>query len=289
MPRSMWSGSISFGMVNVPVKLFTAVSQKDIHFHQLHDADGARIQMKRVCSLDGKEVPYENIVKGYEISPDRYVKINPRELEALDPKATQTIDIESFAKLDEIDPLYYEHSYYLVPDKGAGKAYSLLLQAMADTESVAIARAVIRTKQYVMVVRPAENVLAVSTLYYADEVVPQSSLDGLPTDIKLNEKELAMARQLVESLTQKFNVKKYRDEYRERVLHLIEQKAEGKEVVVQAGPVESPKVVNIMAALEASLAAARKGMASTQAARTKAGHARKGTARKTEHRKRKTA
>jgi DNA end-binding protein Ku len=289
MARSMWSGSISFGLVNVPVKLFTAVSQKDIHFHQLHDADGVRIQMKRICPADGKEVPYEHIVKGYEISPDRYVMIKPKELEALDPKATHTIDIESFAKLSEIDPLYYDHPYYLVPDKGAGKAYSLLQQAMLDTKTVAIARAVIRTKQYIMVLRPTENALAVSTLYYADEVIPESSLEGLPSDIKLNEKEVAMARQLVDSLTQKFHPEKYHDDYRERVMKLIEQKAEGKEIAIQPGPAETPKVVNLMEALEASLAAARKGTATASASRPKAAPARKGTARKTEHRKRKTA
>ncbi len=127
MPRAIWSGSISFGLVNIPVKLFSAVSHKDVRFHQLHDADGARIKEKRVCSVDGKEVPYEHIVKGYEVSPGRYVAISPEELEALDPKATRTIDIESFVDVAEIDPIHYDQTYYLVPDKGAAKAYGLLL------------------------------------------------------------------------------------------------------------------------------------------------------------------
>ena len=134
MPRSIWRGAISFGLVNVPVKLYSAVSKKTVRFNQLHEADGARIQQKRVCSEDGEEVPYEQIVKGYEISPDHYVVITPEELEALDPKKTRTIDIEDFVDLDEIDPLYYEHPYYLVPDTGAAKAYKLLLEALKETE-----------------------------------------------------------------------------------------------------------------------------------------------------------
>ena len=145
MPRPIWNGSISFGLVNVPVKLFSAVSQQDVRFHQLHGVDGGRIKQKRVCSLDGAEVPYEEIVKGYEIGAERYVTIDPEELAALDPKATQTIDIEEFVDLDQIDPIFYEHAYYLVPDKRAEKAYTLLTEAMLLAYKVAIARFVMRT------------------------------------------------------------------------------------------------------------------------------------------------
>jgi DNA end-binding protein Ku len=260
MPRSMWSGAISFGMVNIPVKLFTAVSPKDVHFHQVHDADGMRIQYKRVCAADGKEVPYEHIAKGYEISPNQYVIIDPKELEALDPKATHSIDIESFADLQQIDPLHFEHSYYLVPDKGAAKAYALLLNAMTETKKVGIAKAVIRTKQYIGAVRPAGKALTFSTLYYADEIVAQGELEGLPEgDIKLNEKEVAMAKQLIQSLATKFDPTKYKDDYRERVMELIEKKAQGEEIVAQPSRQEPSKVVNLMEALEKSLANARKG------------------------------
>src|SRR3954469_3601201 len=174
MPRAIWSGAISFGLVNVPVKLFAAVSPKDIHFHQLHDADGVRIQQKRVCPADGQEVPYENIVKGYEIAPDKYVVITPDELEALDPKKTRSIDIEDFVDLDEIDPLYYEHPYYLVPDTGASKAYKLLLQALGDSGKVAIARVVIRQKEYLTAIRPGGehgDVLTMETMLFADELI----------------------------------------------------------------------------------------------------------------------
>src|SRR5919109_440785 len=137
MARSIWRGAISFGLVNVPVKLYSAVSKKTVRFNQLHDEDGQRIQMKRVCPADGEEVPYENIVKGYEISPDRYVVITQEELEAVEPKKTRAIDIEDFVDLEEIDPIYFEHPYYLVPDKGAAKAYGLLIKAMRESGKVA--------------------------------------------------------------------------------------------------------------------------------------------------------
>lgn len=260
MPRAMWSGSISFALVNIPVKMFSAISQKDVHFHQLHDADGVRIQQKRVCPLDGKEVPYEHIVKGYEIEPNKYVIIKPEELAALDPKAQRTIEIERFVEAGQIDPLFIEYSYYLVPDKGAVKPYALLMQAMKDTKRVAIARTVIRTKQYVTALRPSGNALTMSTLYFADEVVEQSVLEGLPDKtVKLGDKELNMARQLVQSLTDKFEPEIYHDTYREQVLALIDKKARGEAVVSQPPKQEEEKVINLMAALEASLASAQKG------------------------------
>lgn len=258
MPRSIWSGSISFGLVNIPVKLYTAQSSKDIHFHQLHDKDGVRIRQKRVCPADDEEVPYEHIIKGYEIAPDQYVVIRPEELEALDPEATKTIDIEAFVELAQIDPLFYERTYYLVPDKGAAKAYALLLQAMIDTGKVAIARAVIRTKQYLVAVKPNGNALTMSTLYYADEVVSQENLDALPGDTKVSPKELSVAKQLIDSLATDFDPEQYKDDYREKVLELIERKAEGEEVAIQPAAREPAKVVNLMAALEASLKEAQK-------------------------------
>jgi DNA end-binding protein Ku len=258
MPRAIWSGAISFGLVNVPVKLFSAVSPKDVRFNQLEEGTGARIRQKRVSAETGEEVPYEKIVKGFEISPERYVIITPEELEALDPKATRSIDIEDFVDLDQIDPVHYERPYFLVPEKGASKAYALLLQAMRESNKVAIARLVLRTKQYLAAIRPMGGVLCLETLLFADEVVPVEALDGLPgPDTEVSERELKMARQLIESLSTDFEPGKYRDEYRERVLKLIEQKAEGQEIVAQV-PVEEPaKVVDLMAALEASLAAAK--------------------------------
>jgi DNA end-binding protein Ku len=258
MARSIWRGAISFGLVNVPVKLYSAVSKKTVRFNQLHDADGARIQQKRVCSKDGEEVPYESIVKGYEIGPDRYVVITPDELEALDPAKTRTIDIEDFVDLSDIDPLYYEHPYYLVPDTGASKAYKLLLEALRETNKVAIARVVLRSKEYLVAIRPAGDVLTMETMLFADELIAADGLDELPeADVKATAREIAMARQLIEAQATDFDPTKYRDEYRERVLDLIERKAAGEEISVQPMVEEAQEVPDLMAALEQSLAEAR--------------------------------
>jgi DNA end-binding protein Ku len=263
MPRSIWRGAISFGLVNVPVKLYSAVSKKTVRFNQLHDADGVRIQQKRVCPADGEEVPYENIVKGYEIAPDKYVIITPEELEALDPKKTRSIDIEDFVDLDEIDPLYYEHPYYLVPDTGAAKAYRLLLDALRETNKVAIARVVLRSKEYLTAIRPAGDILTMETMLFADELVPSDNLDELPDEeTRATDRELAMARQLIEAQATEFDPAKYRDEYRERVLDLIERKAQGEDISVQPDVEEPAEVPDLMAALEASLAAASGSKAS---------------------------
>ena len=257
MPRAIWSGAISFGLVNVPIKLFTATAQKDVRFHQLHDKDGARIQQKRVCSKDGEEVPMEHIVKGYEVSRDKYVIISPEELDALDPKATRTIDILDFVDLDEIDPVYFDSTYYMVPEKGAGKAYALLLEAMRKSNKVAIARVVLRQKQHLVALRPLKNALSMETMLYADEVVSPETLEGLPEDVTVTDRELAMAQQLIDSLADDFKPERYKDDYRERVLEMIERKAEGQEIVVAEEEEEQAPVVDLMAALEASLAAAK--------------------------------
>jgi DNA end-binding protein Ku len=260
MPRAIWSGSISFGLVNVPVKLFTAVQPKDVRFNQLEAGTNARIKQKRVSAQTGEEVSYDNIVKGYEIAPDRYVVITPEELEALDPKATHSIDIEDFVDLDQIDPIFFERPYYLVPESGGTKAYALLRDAMRDSGKVGIARLVLRTKQYLAAIRPLGDALVLETLLYGDEVVDQDALE-LPAEgeVEVSDRELKIARQLIESLTDDFDPDKYRDEYRERVLELIERKAEGQEVVLQeAAAEETAEVVDLMAALEASLDAVRK-------------------------------
>lgn len=258
MPRSIWTGAISFGLVNVPVKLFSATSPKDVRFHQLEEGTGSRIRYKRVSETSGEEVPYERIVKGYELGGDRYVVITPDELDALDPKATHSVDIEDFVELSEIDPVFYEHPYYLAPDKGGAKAYMLLVQAMTEANKVAIGRLVMRTKQYLCAIRPVDGVLCLETMLFADEVVQPADLDvASPEDVEVSDRELAMARQLIESLASEFDPTKYRDEYRDRVLELIERKAEGQEIVAQPAAEAPAKVVDLMAALEASLAAAK--------------------------------
>jgi len=271
VPRPIWSGAISFGLVNVPVKLMGAVSPKDVRFNQLEAGTGARIKQKRVSAETGEEVPFDQIVKGYEISPDNYVVIEPQELEALDPKATRSIEIEDFVDLDQIDPLYFERPYYLVPDKGGAKAYALLLEAMKESKKVGIARLVLRTKQYLAAIRPLGDALVLETLLYPDEVTLPDEIEGLPRDdVEIQDRELKIARQLIESLSTEFEPENYRDEYRERVLELIEQKAEGKQIVTQPATEEPTKVVDLMAALEASLAQAKEAKADKAGTEAKA-------------------
>jgi DNA end-binding protein Ku len=257
MPRAIWSGAISFGLVNVPVKLYSATSQKNVRFHQLSSKTGARIKQKRVDPSTDEEVPYEEIVKGYEITPDHYVLIEPEELEALDPKATKTIDVEDFVDLSEIDPIYYDHSYYLAPSTGGAKAYRLLLDAMRDTGKVGIGLVVLRSKQQLCALRPTGDVLTMSTMLFGDEVLPPDRLDELDAigDAEASPRELKMAEQLIESLSTEFDPSKYHDEYRERVLELIEKKAAGEEIAVQPEAEEPEAAPDLMAALEASLAA----------------------------------
>ncbi len=261
MPRSMWSGAISFGLVNVPVKLYSAVSRKTVRFHQLNKDTGHRIQQKRVDSATGEEVPYDAIVKGFELTKDRYVVITPDELEALDPERSRTIDIEDFVEESEIDPIYYDHPYYLVPDKGAAKAYGLLLGAMERAGRVAIARVVLRSKEQLVAIRPAGDLLTMETMIFHDEVVPHDSIDDLPEDkeLKVSDRELKMAEALIDSLTGAWEPSKYHDEYREKVLSLVERKASGEEVAVQPEAPAPAKVPDLMAALEASLAAVKSG------------------------------
>jgi DNA end-binding protein Ku len=257
MARAIWSGAISFGLVNVPVKLYSATSPKTVRFHQLSSKTGARIRQKRVDPSTGDEVPYEEIVKGYEITPDRYVLIEPEELEALDPKATKTIDIEEFVDLAEIDPIYYDHSYYLAPTTGGAKAYRLLLDAMAEAGKVGIGKVVLRSKQQLAALRPTGEVLTLTTMLFGDEVLAPDRLDELDAigDAEASERELKMAQQLIDTLSADFDPSKYKDEYRERVLELIEKKAAGEEIAVQPEAEEPAAAPDLMAALEASLAA----------------------------------
>jgi DNA end-binding protein Ku len=259
MPRAIWSGAISFGLVNIPVKLYSAVSKKTVRFHQIDAESGGRVRQKRV-GPDGEEIAYEQIVKGYEIGPDRYVTITPEELEALEPQKTRTIDIEDFVDLEQIDPIYYDHPYYLAPDTGAAKAYRLLVDAMEDSGKVAVARVVLRSKEHLVAIRPREGALAMETMLFADEVIPADSLEELATDgdVQTSDRELAMANQLIDSLASDFEPEKYRDEYRERVLDLIERKAQGETIVIEEPEAEPKEVPDLMAALEASIATAKK-------------------------------
>jgi DNA end-binding protein Ku len=259
MPRAIWSGAISFGLVNVPIKLYSATSPKTVRFHQLHARDGVRIQQKRVCPADGEEVSYEDLVKGFEIAPDRYVIVRQEELDALDPRHTKTIDIEAFVELADIDPVYYDSAYHLAPATGGAKPYALLLSAMEQAGKVAIGRFVLRTRQQICALRPADGVLMLSTMLFGDEVNSPARLDELEglADVEATRAEVAMAEQLIESLSTPFDPTAYRDEYRERVLDLIDRKAAGEEVAVQPAAAAPAAVPDLMAALEASVAAVR--------------------------------
>ena len=261
MARAIWSGAISFGLVNVPVKLYSATSPKTVRFHQISSKTGARIRQKRVDPSTDEEVQFEDIVKGYELSPDRYVLIEPEELDALDPKATKTIDIEEFVDLSEIDPIYYDHSYYLAPTTGGAKAYRLLLDAMREANKVAIGRIVIRSKQQLCALRPTGDVMTLATMLFGDEVLAPDRIDELDAlgEAEASKRELAMAQQLIDSLSGEFDPSKFRDDYRDRVLDLIERKAAGEEIAVQPEAEDTAPAPDLMAALEASLAEVQGG------------------------------
>ena len=275
MARAIWSGSISFGLLNVPVRLYSAVSKQTVRFRELREGDGSRVKHKRVAESDGKEVPYEKIVKGYEYAPDQYVVLSRDELSELEPQRSRAIEIQDFVDLDEIDPIYFEQPYYLGPDKGAERAYALLVQAMKDARKVAVARFVLRNKEHLAAIRPMGDVLTLTTMRFHDEVSSPQDLDGEVFEEakpkKPEKRELEMATQLIESLTSDFDPDKYRDEYREELLDLLERKAEGKEVV--SAPTEEPKPTkapDLMAALEESLAAVKGEEADTDGKASKA-------------------
>jgi DNA end-binding protein Ku len=260
MPRAIWTGAIGFGLVTVPVKLYSALDRKTVRFHQLSAKTGARVVQKRVDPQTGEEVPYEDIVKGFEIAPDRYVVIEPGELEALQPQKSKMIEIEDFVELGQIDPIFYEHPYYLVPGPGGAKSYRLLLEAMGQTGRVAIARVVMRSKEQLVAIRPMGDVLEMATMLFADEILASERLGELPdpSEVKTTKRELDVAKQLVDSLAADFDADSYRDSYREEMLALIERKAQGEEITAQPAPVQDREPVpDLMSALKASLDAVR--------------------------------
>ena len=261
MPRAIWTGTISFGLLNVPVKLYSAVSSKAIRFRELRGKDGSRVRHKRVAEADDEEVAYEDLVKGYEITPDQYVVLSREELEQLDPKRSKTIEIEDFVDLDQIDPIYFNQPYYLGPAPGAERAYALLAEAMGEQRKVAIARFVLRYRESLAAVRAGDGILTLATMRFADEVVPASQLEGLlgeKPDSPPRKQEVEMAEQLIESLSTDFDPSAYEDEYRTELLSLIERKARGESLVTSAPEAPKPtKAPDLMAALEESLAAVK--------------------------------
>src|SRR3954453_21533892 len=260
MARAIWSGTISFGLLNVPVRLFSAVARRNIALREIRDSDSARIKHRRVAEGTDEEVPYENIVKAYELTPGQYVPLTKDEMSALAPEKTRAIDVQDFVDIEEIDPMYFDSPYYLGPAEGAEKAYSLLAAAMESSGKAAISRFVFRNKEHLAAIRATDGVLTLTTMRFHDEVVPPGDLDdALPDKApKVAKREREMAEQLIDSLSTEFNPGDYKDEYREQLLSLIERKAEGKEIVApEAEEPKATKAPDLMAALEDSIAAAK--------------------------------
>lgn len=271
MARPVWSGSISFGLVNVPVKLYGATESHRVAFHEFEEGTGQRINHKRVSQRSGREVPWDKIRKGFEVAKGRFVVLTDEELTAAEPEKTRTIDIEQFVKLEEIDPVSWDQTYYVGPDGAAAhKAYALLRQAMSDKGRVAIGRFVMRTKEYVVCIRPLESALALQTMFFPDEVRSPKIVGDLPGKAAVKARELAMAGQLIDSLTSKWDPGRYEDTHTRKVMALVRKKDQGKEIVVpEAEQAEGSQVVDLMEALKATLAKGNGHAKSTHAGRSK--------------------
>lgn len=256
MPRAMWKGAISFGLVTIPVAVYPATEEKTLRFNQLHDEDGGRIRYKRVCEKDGEEITFEHIVKGYEVEKDRYVVLTDQDLNAIPVESSRAIDIHRFVDLDEIDPVMFKKSYYLVPEETGAKAYALLREAMADDGRVGIAKVSFRDKEHLAALRFKDEAFVLETMYWPDEI-READFGGVDVSAKVRGQELEMAKQLIESLSGEWNPEEYSDEYREALLQIVEAKLNGQEIEVVA-PEPTAKVVDLMEALKASVAAAKK-------------------------------
>ncbi len=256
-PRPIWRGHISFWMVNIPVQMFTVVRSQRVQFHMLHAKDGARLQEQFVCSADKKVVSRRDTVRGYELSSDEYVVVKDEELEALAPKASRLLEIIDFVDGSEIDPNYYVTGHWLLPEQQAERSYSMLNKAMRDAGKVGITKFVRANREYLAALRPVENAFCLSTMHFANEIMGLDKMEGVPAAMKVDERQMKMARQLIDEMTTSFDPTKYKDEYQDAVRDLVKKKAEGKEIVAPP-PVEEAKVIDLMSALEQSLAEARK-------------------------------
>ena len=255
-PRSMWKGAISFGLVTIPVSVFPATEEKSLRFNQLHDEDMGRIRQKRVCSIDGEEVEYEHIVKGYETEKDHYVVITDEDLDAVPVESSRAIDIRQFVELDEIDPILFKKSYYLVPEETGAKAYALLRKALSEENKVGIAKVSFRDKEHLAALRFKDNVFVLETMYWPDEI-RAAEFDTLDAEEKVRANEVDMAKTLIQNLTEPWKPEAYKDEYREALMDIVERKAAGQPIEAQAAAAPA-RVVDLMDALKASVEAAKK-------------------------------
>jgi DNA end-binding protein Ku len=264
MPRAMWKGAISFGLVSVPVGLYTSTEEKTLRFNQLHDEDFGRIKMQRVCSKCGEMVDFEHIVKGYEYEKDKYVVMTDEDFDAVPVESSRAIDIVQFVDLADIDPIYYKKSYYLVPEETGLKAYTLLRRAMEEDGRVAIAKVAFREKEHLAALRFKDNVFVLETMYWPDEI-RAADFDILDKSVQVRENEVQMAKSLIDNLTEPFKPEKFKDEYREALLEIVEKKVAGEEIEVVPEP-EPTKVVDLMEALKASVEQTKKKAAPKKAA-----------------------
>ena len=255
--KTIWKGAISFGLVTIPVRVYGATEEKSLRFHQLHAEDGGRIRYKRVCSVDGGEVDYSEIVKGYEYEKDHYVTLTDEELDSLPVKTARAIEIERFVEADQIDPIYFQKSYYLVPEGTGVKAYHLLREAMADDGKVALAKVAFRDREHLATVRLRDNVLVLETMFWPDEI-RAARFEELDEQVELRPQEIRMARSLIDSLTDAFQPEEFHDEYRAALEALVAKKIQGEEITF-AEEAEPSKVVDLMEALRASVEAAKAG------------------------------
>ena len=268
--KTMWRGAISFGLVSIPVRVYTATEEKTLRFNQLHEKDHGRIKMKRFCSKEDAEVPYDEIVKGYEYEKDRYVILDDEDFEAVPVESTRTIDIAQFVDRSEIDPIYYKKTYYLGPEEAGVKAYQLLRNSLREGDKVGIAKVSFRDKEHLAAVRLMDDVLVLDTMFWPDEI-READLPGIEKEAKVSDRELQMAESLIENLTESFDPSAYRDEYREALLEIVEKKVAGEEIEVIEAP-EPSKVVDLMEALKQSVEQTKKAppKKKTQARRRKA-------------------
>jgi DNA end-binding protein Ku len=252
----MWKGAISFGLVTIPVAVYPATEEKSLRFNQLHAEDGGRIRLKRVCEKDGEEVTFEHIVKGYEVEKDRYVVLTDDDFDQVPVASSRAIDIVRFVDLDEIDPVLFKKSYYLIPDETGAKAYALLREAMSQDGRVGIAKVSFRDKEHLAALRFKDDAFVLETMYWPDEV-RDADFGGVDVNVDVRDQELAMARQLIDSLASEWHPEEFTDEYREALVRIVEAKLSGEEIEV-VEPEPTAKVVDLMEALKASVAAAKK-------------------------------
>ncbi len=281
VPRTIWKGAISFGLVNIPVGLYPATSDKSIHFNQFEEGTSDRIRYKKINERTGEEVPQDRIVKGYDLGGGEYVILSEEELESAEPKKSRQIEISDFVGLVDIDPVYFRSSYYLAPEgEGAEKAYALLRQAMAEAGRIGIATLVMRNKEYLVAIRPEDDALALHTMYFSDEVRDPGRDLELPETGDVTDRELSMAQLLIESMESDWDPERFHDTHREKVEAIIDEKRQGHEIVLQEGPEPVAKVVDLMEALNASIAAAAKNGSDSKTGEAPGGQADDGQARR---------